>query len=137
MLPEWERNILAGMDIRPIRTEEDYRSALAEIEVRFDAAAGTADGDRLDILATLVDAYEQRHFPILPPDPIEALKYFMESRGLTRRDLEPYVGSRGRLAEILNRRRPLTLEMIRRLHAELGMDANVLIQPYKLRLTAD
>jgi len=118
------------MEIQPIRSETDYDAALAEIEKLFGSSPGTAEGDRLDILTTLVQAYEERHYPIPLPDPIEALKYYIESRGLSRRDLEPYIGSRARIAEVLNRKRPLSLEMIRRLHAGLGIPAEVLIQPY-------
>lgn len=119
------------MDIRPIKTEADYQAVLEEIERLFDAAPDTPEGDRLEVLTTLVEAYEEKHYPVLLPDPIEAIKYFVESRGLSRRDLEPYIGSRGRVAEILNRKRPLTIEMIRRLHAGLGIPAEVLIQPYE------
>ena len=124
------------MDIRPIRTEEDYRAALQEIEQLFDAAPNTPDGDRLDILATLVEAYEAQHYDIPTPDPIEALLYYLESRDLTRRDLEPFIGSRARVSEVLNRRRPLTLEMIRKLHLGLHIPADVLIQPYQTQQTA-
>jgi HTH-type transcriptional regulator/antitoxin HigA len=118
--------------VRPIRNEADYEAALAEIEELFAAEVDTPEGDRLEVLATLVEAYEQKHHPIPPPDPIEALQYHLESRGLTRRDLEPYLGSRARVAEILNRRRSLTIEMIRRLHEGLGLPAEVLIRPYAL-----
>ena len=118
------------MNIRPIRTEADYEAALEEIETLFVATAGTPEGDRLDVLTTLVAAYEDQHYSIEAPDPIEAITYYMESRGLTRNDLEPYIGSRARVAEILNRRRPLSLEMIGRLHSPLGIPAEVLIQPY-------
>ena len=118
------------MNIRPIRTEADYEATLEEIETLFAATAGTPEGDRLDVLTTLVAAYEDQHHPIEAPDPVEAITYYMESRGLTRNDLEPYIGSRARVAEILNRRRPLSLEMIRRLHSQLGIPAEVLIQPY-------
>ncbi len=118
--------------IRPIKTKRDYHAALAEIERLFNAKPNTPEGDRLDVLTTLVEAYEQQHEPIPQSDPIEAIYYYIESRGLARRDLEPYLGSRARVAEILNRRRPLTLEMIRRLHTGLGIDARVLIQPYGL-----
>lgn len=118
------------MDIRPIRTEADYEAALEEIETLFGAVSGTPEGDRLDVLTTLVAAYEDQHHPIEAPDPVEAIKYYMESRGLTRHDLEPYIGSRARVAEVLNRRRPLSLEMIRRLHVQLGIPADVLIRPY-------
>ena len=120
------------MDIKPIRTQRDYKAALAEIERLFDAKPGTPDGDRLEVLATLVEAYEQQHYPMLPPDPVEAIVYFMESRGLSRKDLEPYLGSRGKVSEVLNRKRPLSIEMIRRLHDGLGIPAEVLIQPYQL-----
>ena len=122
------------MDIKPIRTQRDYKTALAEIERLFDAKPGTPDGDRLDVLATLVEVYEQEHYPVLPPDPVEAIRYFMESRGLSRKDLEPYLGSRAKVSEVLNRRRPLSIEMIRRLHEGLGIPAEVLILPYDLEV---
>lgn len=121
--------------IRPIKTKRDYQAALKEIERLFEAKPNTPDGDRLDVLTTLVEAYEAQHEPIPQPDPIEAIYYYMESRGLARRDLEPYLGSRARVAEILNRRRPLTLEMIRRLHIGLGLDPRILIQPYGVMYT--
>lgn len=120
------------MDLRPIRTEADHRVALTEIERLFDATPNTPEGDRLDILTLLVEAYEERHHHIPPPDPVAALEYYMESRGLTRRDLEPYFGSRARVAEVLNRKRALTIAMIRRLHQGLGISADVLIQSYPL-----
>ncbi len=120
------------MDIRPIRAETDYQAALAEIEALFDAPLGTPEGDRLDILTTLVEVYEAQHTPIEAPDPIEMILYYLDSRGLSRRDLEPYIGSRARVSEIINRRRSLTLEMIRKLHQGLGIPAEVLIQPYPL-----
>ena len=119
------------MDIRPIKTDADYEAALSEIESLWDAKPGTSKGDRLDVLTTLVQAYEESHFSIPAPDPVEALLYCMESRGLTRRDLEPYIGSRARISEILNRRRPLTLRMVQNLHEELGIPAEVLITPYR------
>ena len=119
------------MDIRPIKTEADYQAALTEIERLFDAQPDTPEGDRLDVLTTLVEAYEADHEPIAAPDPIEAITYYLESRGLTRRDLEPYIGSRARVSEVLNRKRGLTLEMIRRLHTGLGIPTEVLIQPYR------
>jgi HTH-type transcriptional regulator/antitoxin HigA len=124
------------MKIRPIKTKADYRDALKEIERLMDAKPGTADGDRLEVLTTLVDHYESQHEAIEPPDPVEALLYHMESRGLTRRDLEPYLGSRARVAEVLNRRRSLTIDMIRRLHKGLGISAEVLIRPYSVRGSA-
>ena len=120
------------MNLRSLKTESDYKEALGEIERLFDAAPETSEGDRLDILTLLVESYEEQHHPILPPDPVVALEYYMESRGLSRRDLEPYLGSRARVAEVLNRRRGLTIEMIRRLHQGLGISAEVLIQPYSL-----
>ena len=124
------------MQIRPIKTKADHRAALKEIEQLMDAKPGTPAGDRLEILTTLVDRYESEHEPIEPPDPIDALRYHMESRGLTRRDLEPFLGSRARVAEVLNRRRPLTIDMIRKLHEGLGMSADVLIRPYAIRGSA-
>ena len=124
------------MEIRPIKTEADYEVALAEIEQLFEAESGTAEGDRLEILTTLVEAYEDAHYPIQPPDPIEEIRYYMESRGLVRRDLEPYIGSRARVSEILNRKRPLSLTMIRRLNKGLGIPAEVLIKPYDYQQAA-
>src|ERR1700733_7443713 len=103
------------MDVRPIRTEADYQQSLAEIATLMDAGMGSGDGDRLDVLATLVEAYEAAHVPIEAPDPISAALFMMEQKALTRRDLEPAIGSRARVAEVLNRRRPLTLPMIRAL----------------------
>jgi HTH-type transcriptional regulator/antitoxin HigA len=115
------------MIIKPIKTQRDYQRALKEIDKLMDAKANTPEGDRLDLLATLVSAWEERHFPIDPPDPVEAILFAMEQRGLSRRDLEPFIGSRARVAEVLGRKRPLTLPMIRRLHAGLGIPADVLI----------
>ena len=119
------------IEVKPIKTGKDYEDALAEIEQLFDAKPGTIEADRLEILTTLVEAYEDKHYSIPLPDPVEAIKYFLESRGLTRRDLELYLGSRARVSEILNRKRPLSLEMIRRLNNGLGIPAEVLIQPYE------
>ncbi len=116
-------------DLKPIRTEADYEAALAEIERLWGAPAGAPEGDRLDILATLVDAYENEHYPMDPPDPIEAIKFRMEQQGLTRKDLEGLLGTRTRVAEVLNRRRGLSINMIRRLHEKLGISAEVLIRP--------
>lgn len=124
------------MDIRPIRTDEDYQSVLRELGQLFDAQPGTPEGDKLDILTTLVEAYEAQHYPIDTPDPIEMIQYYLESRGIARRDLEPYIGTRARVSEVLNRRRSLTLEMIRKLHQGLGIPAEVLIQPYELQQRA-
>lgn len=124
------------MQIRPIKTRADHRAALKDIERLMDAKTGTPAGDRLEVLTTLVEHYESRHEPIDLPDPIDALLYHMESRGLTRRDLEPFLGSRARVAEILNRRRALTIEMIRKLHEGLGISGDVLIRPYSIRGSA-
>lgn len=124
------------MEIKPIKTAADYEAALKEIEGLFNAKPETLEGDRLEVLTTLVEAYEEEHYSIPLPDPIEAILYHMESRGLSRKDLEPYLVNRARISEILNRRRPLTLEMIRKLHEGLGISANVLIQPYKCEKAA-
>jgi HTH-type transcriptional regulator/antitoxin HigA len=118
------------VEIRPIKNEKDYNSALRQIEQLFNAAPGTPEGDRLEVLATLVEVYEDKHYNIPLPDPVEAILYHLESRGLTRRDLEPFIGSRARVSEILNRRRSLSLEMIRKLSSGLGIPVEVLIQPY-------
>lgn len=117
------------MNIRPIHTEADYCATLEEISalMESDPDPGTRAGDRLDILSTLLQAYEARHFPIGSPDPIEAIKFRMEQSGLTVKDLEPIIGKSNRVYEVLNRKRPLTLAMIRRLHRELGIPAEVLI----------
>ena len=116
-------------EIKPIRTESDYRAALAEVEDLWGSKRGTSNGDRLDVLATLIDAYESEHYPMDPPDPVEAIKFRMESQGLTRKDLEPYIGTRTRVAEVLNRKRSLSIGMIRKLHTGLGIPADVLIRP--------
>lgn len=123
-------------EIRPIRNEKDYKSALAEVERLWGAKLGTPAGDRLDVLATLIDAYEAAHDPIDPPDSIEAIKFRMEQQGLTRKDLEPLIGTRTRIAEVLNRRRGLSIAMIRRLHKALGIPAEVLIRPARRRRAA-
>jgi HTH-type transcriptional regulator/antitoxin HigA len=114
---------------KPIRTEADYQAALAEIERLWGARLDTPEGDRLDVLATLIDAYEAEHDPVDPPDPIEAIRFRMEQQELTRKDLERLLGTRTRVSEILNRKRSLSIGMIRRLHAELGISADVLIRP--------
>ena len=116
-------------DVKPIRTKKDYAAALRDIERLWGAKSGTPEGDRLDVLATLVDAYEAVHFPMDPPDPIEAIRFRMEQGGMTRKDLEPLIGTRTRVAEVLNRKRNLSIGMIRRLHAQLGISAEVLIRP--------
>ena len=116
-------------ELRPIRTEADYETALIEVERLWGSKSGTPMGDRLDVLATLIDAYESEHEPIDPPDPIEAIKFRMEQQQLTRKDLEGILGTRSRIAEVLNRRRGLSIAMIRRLHEALGISAEVLIRP--------
>jgi HTH-type transcriptional regulator/antitoxin HigA len=116
-------------NIKPIRTEKDHDAALREVERLWGAKSGTVEGDRLDVLATLIEAYEEKKYPMDPPDPVEAIKFRMEQQGLTRKDLEPLIGTRTRVAEILNRRRGLSIEMIRRLHKSLGISAEVLIRP--------
>lgn len=120
------------LKLHPIRTEADYRAALDEIERLFDAEPNTPECDLLEVLTTLVEAYEQQHHPIVAPEPIDAILYYLESRGLSVNDLEPIIGSLGQVTDILNRQQPLTLEMIRRLHSSLGIPGEVLIQPYSL-----
>ena len=124
------------MRIKPIKTNKDYSEALTEIERLFNARPGTVDGDRLEVLTTLVTVYEEKHHSVPPPNPVDAIQYYMESRGLTRRDLEKFLGSRARVSEVLNRRRALTMEMIRSLHKGLGIPAEVLIQPYRISKNA-
>ncbi len=115
--------------MKPIRSKRDHESALKEVGWLWGAKAGTRDGDRLDVLATLIDAYEAEHYPMDPPDPIEAIKFRMAQQELTRRDLEELIGTRTRIAEVLNRKRGLSIGMIRRLHERLGISAEVLIRP--------
>jgi HTH-type transcriptional regulator / antitoxin HigA len=103
------------MNIRPIKTESDYNEALAEIERLMESEPNTSDGDKLDVLTTLVEAYEEKHYPIDHPDPIEAIIHHMESQEITRKDLEQYIGNRARVSEVLNRKRPLSISMIRNL----------------------
>ena len=112
---------------KPIRTEKDYEQALAEIEELWGARTGTPKGDRLDVLATLIEAYEAEHYPMDPPDPIEAIKFRMEQQDLTRKDLEKILGTRMRVSEVLNRKR-VSINMIRALHQKLGISADVLIR---------
>ena len=117
----------ATIKLRPIITERDYNRALADVAALMDAEADTPDGAMLDALATLISAYEAKRWPIAAPDPIEAIRFRMEQQGLKPKDLEPLIGSRGRVSEVLNRRRSLTLPMIRQLERELGISAHVLI----------
>src|SRR5665213_2541439 len=116
-------------DVKPIRTEADYEAAMKEVETLWGAASGAPQGDRLDVIATLIDAYEALHHPMDPPDPVEAIKFRMEQQGMTRKDLEDIIGTRTRIAEVLNRKRSLSIGMIRRLHDKLGISAEILIQP--------
>jgi HTH-type transcriptional regulator/antitoxin HigA len=126
------------MEIRPIHTEEDYKAALSEVSAYFDnePVPGTPDGDRFEILLTLVEVFETKCYPIDLPDPVEAIKFRMDQAGLTPKDLVPAIGRLNRVYEILNRKRPLTLNMIWKLHQKLGIPAESLIQPPKLPLAA-
>lgn len=119
-------------DLKPIRNEADYDAALDEVGRLWGAKSGTPGGDRLDVLATLIDAYEAKHHPIDPPDPVEAIRFRMEQQGLTRKDLEPMIGPRNRVADVLNRKRGLSIDMIRQLHDGLGISAEVLIRPSRM-----
>ena len=125
----------AGIRIHPIRTDRDHERAVARISKLMNAAPGTPEGDELDVLAVLVDAYEAKHHPMDAPDPVTAIQFRMEQQGLTRRDLEPLIGSRARVSEVLTRKRSLTLEMIRRVNRGLGISADLLIgaAPIKTR----
>jgi HTH-type transcriptional regulator/antitoxin HigA len=125
-----------AMDIRPIRTDEEYRAALKEIERLWDAGIGSIEGDYVDVLTTLVEAYEAKHYPVPAPDPIAAIHFMMEQKGLTRRDLEPAIGSRGRVSEVLNRKRPLTLPMVRALSVLLDIPTDVLVRAYDTQSAA-
>ena len=116
------------MNIKPIKTKKDYRGALKEIESLMTAKANTPEGDWLDVLTTLVEAYERIHFPMDLPDAVEAIKFRMEQQGLTPKDLEPVIGRSNRVYEILSRRRPLTLRMIKGLHASFGIPAESLLK---------
>jgi HTH-type transcriptional regulator/antitoxin HigA len=121
------------MEIRTIHSKKDYKAALEEIERLWSAPAKSPEAERLDVLTLLVEHYEKTNYPMADPDPIEFIEHVMESRGLTRKDLEPIFGHRGRVADILNRTRPLTLEMIRRLVEHFDLPAEVLVKPYALR----
>lgn len=120
------------MELRPIKTESDYQNALTEIERLFDVEPLSPELDRLDILTTLVSAYEQQHYPIDAPDPISAIKYYLEARGLSHQDLAASIGNTEQVMAILNRQRPLNLDIIRRLNQDFGIPAEVLIKPYSL-----
>jgi HTH-type transcriptional regulator/antitoxin HigA len=124
------------MELRPIKTKRDHEAALKEAEKLWNAPAGSAEGDRLEVLVLLIQAYEAKHYPIPDPDPIDFLHHVMQSRGLARKDLEPHIGSRARVAEVLNRVRPLSLEMVRRLTSGLDLPAEVLIRRYAVKRAA-
>ncbi|MEM7592740.1 MAG: transcriptional regulator [Cyanobacteria bacterium P01_A01_bin.83] len=132
------------MELRPIKTELDYQNALKEIEQLFDVEPNSAEcvakpchkAYRLDILATLVEAYEQKHYPIEAPDPISAILYYLKARGLSERDLLAYIGTIEQITAILNKQQPLTLDLIRRLNQDLGIPAEILIKPYSLMKTS-
>jgi HTH-type transcriptional regulator/antitoxin HigA len=121
------------MDIKPIKTDADYRAALEEIETLMMAAPDSSEGKKLDVLVTLVEAYEAKHYPLDLPDPAEAIKFEMERKGLTVKDLEPMIGKSNRVYEILNHKRSLTLKMIWKLHEGLGIPAESLIKPPQAR----
>jgi HTH-type transcriptional regulator/antitoxin HigA len=124
------------LEIKPIRTKTDYRAALKEIEALMSARADTPEGERLDVLATLVEAYEKKHYRFDLPDPVEAIKFRMEQSGLGPKDLVPMIGQINRVYEVLSRKRPLTLQMIRRLHKDLGIPAESLIKEREQRKAA-
>ena len=121
------------MDIKPIKTRADYEAALEEIDQLWGADPDSPQGDKLHVLITLIEAYEEQHHAVLPPDPVEAILHRLDSQGLSRRDLEPYLGSRAQVSEILNRKRAVSLAMIRRLQDGLGVSAEILVQQYALR----
>ncbi len=125
--------IQTGMQVHPIRTEEDHRRAVARIETLMSASPNTPEGDELDVLATLVDAYEVKHHVIDAPSPVAAIRFRMEQRQLSRKDLEPMIGSRARVSEILTGKRALTLDMVRRVRGGLGISADLLIAPLPVR----
>ena len=117
------------MNIKPIKTDADYRAALKEIETLMMAKLDSPKGEKLDVLVTLIEAYERKHYPLDLPDPVEAIKFEMEQKGLTVKDLEPMIGKSNRVYEVLNHKRSLTLKMIWRLHEQLGIPAESLIKP--------
>ncbi len=116
-------------ELKPIRPEADHDAALEEVERLWGAKSGPPEGERLDVLATLIEVYEAKHYPMDPPDPIEAIRFRMEQRRLIRKDLEPMIGPRNRVADVLNRKRGLSIDMILHLHQQLGISAEVLIRP--------
>ena len=116
------------MNIKPVRNEDEYKQALQDIETVMSAAENSPEGERLDVLVTLVEAYERKMFPVDLPDPVEAIKFYMEQTGMVPKDLEPAIGRSNRVYEVLNHTRPLTLNMIRKLHGQLGIPAESLIK---------
>ena len=120
------------MNIKPIKTEIDYKEALQTVASLMNAKIGTPEGDKLDVLVTLIEAYEEKRHPVLPPEPVEAIIHQMESQGLSRNDLIPIFGSRARVSEILNKKRSLSINMIRKLQRNLNISAEILIKPYNL-----
>ena len=120
------------MHIKPIRTNADHQNALNRIDALFDAEPNTPEGDELEVLVELIHAYEEAHFPIEAPDPIEAIKFRMEQQGMTDADLVPYLGQRSRVSEVLNRKRKLSLQMIRKLHSGLNIPIESLVAEYRL-----
>lgn len=124
------------MELRPIRSKREHHAALKKAEALWNAPEGSPEADRLEVLTLLIEAYEREHFPIEDPDPIDFLQHVMESRDLARKDLEPFIGSRARVAEVLNRVRPLTLEMIRKLSEGLDLPADVLVRGYRVKRAA-
>ncbi len=122
------------MDIRPIKTKKDHVQALKRIEALMSAKANSPEGDELDVLVTLVEAYEARHYKVEAPDPIAAIQHRMEAMGMERKDLEPFLGSKSRVSEIMNRKRKLTMEMVRNLHAGMQLPAEALIRDYTVRV---
>ncbi|MBF0228774.1 MAG: transcriptional regulator [Desulfamplus sp.] len=123
------------MDIKPIKTESDYQKALEEVESLMNAKKDSPEGDKLEVLISLIESYEEKYHQILPPDPIEAILHEMESQDLSYKDLEPILGSKSRVSEILNKKRYLSLNMIRKLRECLGISAEILIKPYKLTIS--
>jgi HTH-type transcriptional regulator/antitoxin HigA len=115
------------MDIRPIKTEQDYNSSIHRIEELWGAKKDTPEGDELDLLLTLIESYEMKHYPIAPPDPIDAIKFRMEQMGITKADMVKYLGSQNRVSEILNRKRNLTLKMVKSLYKGLKIPAEILL----------
>jgi len=124
------------MELRPIRSKREHHAALKEAEALWNAPEGSPEADRLEVLTLLIEAYEREHFPVPDPDPIDFLLHVMEARELARKDLEPFIGSRARVAEVLNRVRPLTLEMIRKLSEGLDLPADVLVRGYRVKRAA-